>query len=232
LVFKILIDTCVWLDLAKDAQQRPLLSALEELVQERRVVLVVPTIVREEFERHRERIVKESARSMTGVLKRVRDVVERLGDAGKKNVVLQQLQDVGHMIPLLGEAAIDSIGRIASLLDGGEILPITDAVKLAAADRAIFGRAPFHRQKNSIADAIIMETYAALMAAKSELVIADFKQLSACGRPRQRSITGDIRRFKESTPIPRPFQAEVRSVAILNALEEPDAIRSMAFQSA
>jgi hypothetical protein len=31
-MFKLLIDTCVWLDLAKDHQQRALLGALEELV--------------------------------------------------------------------------------------------------------------------------------------------------------------------------------------------------------
>ena len=31
-LFKILIDTCVWLDLAKDYQQQPILTALEELI--------------------------------------------------------------------------------------------------------------------------------------------------------------------------------------------------------
>ena len=31
-MFKILIDTCVWLDLAKDYKQQPMLTALEELI--------------------------------------------------------------------------------------------------------------------------------------------------------------------------------------------------------
>jgi PIN domain-containing protein len=166
-MFKILVDTCVWLDLAKDSQQQPLLSALEELVRDGRVLLIVPTIVRSEFDRNRARVAEESGRSLTAVLKRVRAVVERLGDARGKNIALKQLQDVGHKIPNLGEAAIESLARIDALLAGGEHVDLTDAVKLRAANRAIEGRAPFHRQKNSMADAIIMETYCSIVAAKS-----------------------------------------------------------------
>ena len=33
-MFKILIDTCVWLDMAKDYQQRTTLTALEELIRQ------------------------------------------------------------------------------------------------------------------------------------------------------------------------------------------------------
>jgi hypothetical protein len=43
----LLIDTCVWLDLAKDYRQLPLLSALEELVRQGEVILIVPDIVRD-----------------------------------------------------------------------------------------------------------------------------------------------------------------------------------------
>jgi hypothetical protein len=34
--FNILIDTCVWLDVAKDYQQQAILSALEELIRQGR----------------------------------------------------------------------------------------------------------------------------------------------------------------------------------------------------
>jgi hypothetical protein len=165
-MFKILIDTCVWLDLAKDSQQRPLLSALEELIRDGRVSLIVPSIVRDEFDRNRARVAEDSGRSLTGILKRVRDVIERLGDARGKSIALKQLQDVGHKIPNLGEAAIESISRIDALLAGGEIIGVTDAAKLKAANRAISGRAPFHHRKNSMADAVIMETYASLVSTK------------------------------------------------------------------
>src|SRR5208282_3309267 len=54
LLFTLLIDTCVWLDLAKDHQQQ--LGALEELKRNGRVLLVLPRTVLEEFARNKTRI--------------------------------------------------------------------------------------------------------------------------------------------------------------------------------
>jgi hypothetical protein len=45
-VFKILIDTCVWLDLAKDYQQQPILTALEELIRMGDIELILPRTVK------------------------------------------------------------------------------------------------------------------------------------------------------------------------------------------
>jgi hypothetical protein len=44
-MFKILVDTSVWLDLAKDTNQQPLLSSIEDLVKDRELSLIVPTII-------------------------------------------------------------------------------------------------------------------------------------------------------------------------------------------
>ncbi len=41
-MFKMLIDTCVWLDLAKDQRQVPLLAVVEEMVKIGMVTLIVP----------------------------------------------------------------------------------------------------------------------------------------------------------------------------------------------
>jgi hypothetical protein len=46
-LFKILIDTCVWLDLAKDYQQQPILTALEELIRMGDIELILPRTVLE-----------------------------------------------------------------------------------------------------------------------------------------------------------------------------------------
>lgn len=165
-MFKILVDTCVWLDLAKDARQRALLGVLEELVQEGQVALVVPRIVLDEFARNKARVAAESGRSISDVLKRVREVVDRLGDPRGKRIALKHLADVGHKIPLLGEAAIESIARIEALLAGAAVVETSNDVKLRAVDRAVSGMAPFHRNKNSLADAILIETYADLVREK------------------------------------------------------------------
>jgi hypothetical protein len=64
-MFRILIDTCVWLDLAKDPKQMPVLGIVEELLRLGIISLIVPRIVLDEFQRNRERIAKESTKSLS-----------------------------------------------------------------------------------------------------------------------------------------------------------------------
>jgi hypothetical protein len=157
---EILIDTCVWLDLAKDPQQQTLLNVIEELVERKELALIVPRVVLDEFARNNEKVIKESCQSLSSVFKRVKEVVDKFGDPKKKKVVFEQLNDVDFKIPTLGETAIVSVTRIEKLLNEAIIIESTDDIKLRAAQRAIEKKAPFHHQKNSINDAIIIETYA------------------------------------------------------------------------
>ena len=166
-VFKILIDTCVWLDLAKDYQRQPILTALEELVRQGDVTLIVPQIVVDEFTLNKARIIEESGRSLSSTLKRVKEAVEKFGDPRKKDRVLQELNNVDHRIPTLGGAAVETVGRIEKLFAQSSVIEISDAVKARAAQRAIDKRAPFHRQRNGIDDAILIEVYSDELATKT-----------------------------------------------------------------
>jgi hypothetical protein len=166
-MFKLLIDTCVWLDLAKDYQQQAILGALEELTRQGEVSLILPRTVVDEFARNKGRIIEESSRSLSRTLKRVKEAVDRFGDPRRKRMVLRQLNEVDHPLPTLGEAAVETIGRIEQLFARTAIIEISDVVKLRAAQRAMDQRAPFHRQKNSISDAILIEVYADAIRAKA-----------------------------------------------------------------
>lgn len=165
-MFKILIDTCVWLDLAKDHQQQALLGALEELVRGKQVSLILPRTVVDEFTRNKARIVAESRQSLSSTLKRVKAVVDKFGDTKRKRLVLEQLNEVDHRLPTLGERAVESIARIEKLFKSAPILEASDTIKVRASQRAIDGKAPFHRQKNSINDAILIETYADIVGSE------------------------------------------------------------------
>jgi hypothetical protein len=160
-MFKMLIDTCVWLDLAKDQRQVSLVGVVEEMVKLGILTLIVPRIVLDEFKRNRERIAKESAKSLSAHFQLVKEAVGKIGgDKSKMRLVLDHLNDVDHKIPIVGGAAVGTLDRIEKLLEGSPIVESGDAVKLRAAQRAIEKRAPFHRGKNSMADAIIIEMYA------------------------------------------------------------------------
>jgi hypothetical protein len=159
-MFKMLIDTCVWLDLAKDPRQVPVLGVVEEMVKIGLVSLIVPRVVLDEFRRNRERITKESAKSLSAHFRLVKEAVDKIaGDKRKTRVVLSYLDDVDHKIPILGGAALDILDRIEKLLISSPIIKPSQVVKLNAAQRAIDRKAPFHHDKNAMADAIILETY-------------------------------------------------------------------------
>ncbi|HDR7888527.1 hypothetical protein ABD81_16380 [Bacillus thuringiensis] len=194
-MFKILIDTCVWLDIAKDYQQQATLAALEELIQQGDIELILPRIVIDEFARNKERVIEQSSRSMSSTLKRVKEVVDKFGDPQQKNIVLAQLNDVDHRLPMLGEAAVDMVSRIEQLFNSTPIIEISDSVKVRAAQRAIDKRAPFHRQRNGIDDAILIEVYTDV-----------FKEEEAAGN-RFAFIsynTNDFSHPKESKKLPHP----------------------------
>jgi hypothetical protein len=166
-LFKILIDTCVWLDLAKDYQQQALLAALEELIRQGHVSLILPRTVVNEFASNKARVIEESGRSLSGTLKRAKEAVEKFGDPRKKTMVLRQLNDMDHRLPTLGDTTAGTVNRIEKLFARTPVIEISDAVKLRAAQRAIDKRAPFHRQRNGIDDAILIEVYADAAGAKA-----------------------------------------------------------------
>jgi PIN domain-containing protein len=67
--FKLLIDTCVWLDVAKDYQQQAILAALEELIRQGDIALILPRTVVDEFARNKARVIEDSSRSLSSTLK-------------------------------------------------------------------------------------------------------------------------------------------------------------------
>lgn len=160
-MFNILIDTSVWLDFAQDDKQTPLLSVVEEMVKDGQINLLVPSIIVSEFRKNSPRVAKSSAKSLSTHFQLVRDAVRRYeGDPDKKEAVLSLLADVDHRIPLLGGAAEGTLGRINALLDKAAVIEPSDSAKVKAAERALRRKAPCHHEnKNSIADAILIETY-------------------------------------------------------------------------
>ncbi len=108
--FNLLIDTCVWLDVAKDYQQQAILAALDELIRQGDIALILPRTVVDEFARNKARVIEDSSRSLSSTLKRAKEAVAKFGDPRKKNTVLNQLNDVDHRLPTLGSAAVDTNG--------------------------------------------------------------------------------------------------------------------------
>src|SRR5262245_22622964 len=160
----LMIDTCVWLDLAKEYNQRALLSALETLFERKEIELIVPELVLDELEHNKARIVEESGRSLTAALKRAREAMAAFGDKRRKKAALQEMHEVDLKLLNLGDQAAEMFNRVDALLSASEKIPLTDEVKIRASNRALTKQAPFHRQRNGMADAIMIEMYADAVA--------------------------------------------------------------------
>ena len=165
MALKLLVDTSVWLDLAKDYRQQPVIAALEDLVAAGEIELIVPQVLLDEFARNKERVAIDATRSLQSHFNLVRDAVNRFGEESEKAATLKSLNEVDYAAIMRGEAVNDSISRIEKLLASVAALPITDEVKARVTDRAIANRAPYHRSKNSAGDAILIEIYADHVAA-------------------------------------------------------------------
>src|SRR4051794_6736472 len=114
-MFKLLVDTSVWLDMAKEPQQQLLLSVLEELIKMQEVGILLPRVVVDEFQRNRQRIIDDSRRSLSSVIKRVKEAVDKYGVPASKEKMLEQLNDIDHRLPMLGDEVGNSLVRIEKL---------------------------------------------------------------------------------------------------------------------
>lgn len=161
----ILIDTCVWLDLAKDHRELPLVSALEELIRAGSIELLVPEIVAAEFARNKDRVAQDARNSFKTHIRLAREAVNRYAPDESRAATLMALDDVDHEIYSRGDNVSGTMVAIERLLKTAEHQPMTEEIKRRVIDRALGQKAPYHRAKNSVGDAIILETYIAHMAA-------------------------------------------------------------------
>lgn len=158
-MFKLLIDTCVWLDFAKITNGDKVLGLLEEFLDKEEVSLVCPEIIISEFDNNKDRIVTSAGRSISSHLKKAKKIVDIHGSQSSKETVLSELNNIDQKIPTFEEEAFTTIQRIQELINQSEKILLNDNIKLRAAQRAIDKRAPFHLSKNSMGDSIIIESY-------------------------------------------------------------------------
>jgi len=164
----LLIDTCVWLDLAKDYRQRPVLEAVAALCEAGDLDLILPRLVTDEFERNKERVIADSKRSLSSHFRQVREAIVQFAPEEGRDATLSQLNEVDHRIAIGGEAINDAIDVIDKLFTTATKIETTNSVKARAADRAIAKVAPFHRPRNGMDDAVIIETYIDALAARKD----------------------------------------------------------------
>ncbi len=145
-MLKLLIDTCVWIDLAKDHHQHPFLLALDALMREEKVSVMLPPLVQEEFERNKANILNVNRQSLSSALKRAKEPLDQHGQGDGKTGALAQLNDIDQRLPRLGDlTGITTF--VGQILRKAETIPINDAAKLRAMERGLKKQAALREEE-------------------------------------------------------------------------------------
>lgn len=156
--FVLFIDTCVWLDLAKDPSSEPILQALSELRGSDSIKLVCPSLIKDEFNRNKERVSEVATQRLSQEFKRIRRVVDQYGN-NEKSSVIGALDEIQHKLPIATDAVFGNVSRIGDLLEASKHQEIPTEVIIRSSNRALENLAPFHKNKNSMADAMLIELF-------------------------------------------------------------------------
>jgi hypothetical protein len=156
-VLHLLIDTSTWLDMATRREGQKWIVPLRVLKFQGKLELLVPALIIDEFDRNRPR--SESAVTAS-VLDRLRQLWRELREyAGDKHEHVWLAETAQH-IPLVNATAPQNFWEIDELLRAGTILEPAGPEFARAVQRGLDKRAPFTSDKNSVADALLIEIYA------------------------------------------------------------------------
>lgn len=155
----LLVDTSTWLDLSKRRDGQRWIVALRLLVHQGKLDLLVPTVIVDEFERNRDRV--ETSMTAT-VAARFKLMKQDLGDYGGTDYEqgLAVIEGLAHEIPLIGAMTTRNFKEVLELLRNARAFVPTDEEHTRVVERGLDRRAPFHRSRNSVADALLIEMYA------------------------------------------------------------------------
>jgi hypothetical protein len=161
-MLRLLIDTSTWLDLAARRDGQKWIVPLRLLKSHGKLDLLVPSLVIAEFDRNRPR--SEMAVT-TSVLDRLRQLRRELGEyAGEQHEHIW-LEETAQQIPLVNAMAPQNFREIDQLLRAGTSLEPSEVHYARAVQRGLDKRAPFTSDKNSVADALLIEIYASQISA-------------------------------------------------------------------
>lgn len=158
-MLSLLVDTSTWLDLAARRDGQKWIVAMRQLVSQADLRFLVPELILDEFERNRPRAEK----AMTDrIAERFRSLRTDIGtayqdDALKKSLIT--LDGLAHHIPLIGAMTTRNFDDIFEMLKVGVRLEPTDVERSRVVQRGLEKKAPFHRSRNSVADALLIELY-------------------------------------------------------------------------
>ncbi|RBY84914.1 PIN domain-containing protein [Blastococcus sp. TF02A-30] len=155
----LLVDTSTWLDLCKRRDGQRWIVALRVLVHQGQVELLVPRLVIDEFERNRDRVETSMTASIAQRFKFIKQDLDDYGGTAQEEA-RRLVADLARHVPLIGAMTTRNFDEVLVLLQAGRVIEPEGEEKRRVVERGLSKQAPFHRSRNSVADALLIELYA------------------------------------------------------------------------
>lgn len=163
-MLRLMVDTSVWLDTAKDIRGERLIATARTLVHQKQLELLVPPVVIDEFDRNRDRVVASLSSSTRAHVRTVRAALAEHGRSERNEELIKELDEVAMRGPLIEELVVNRFTEVRELLQAGREVTLSNEALHRVVQRGLEKKAPFHLAKNSVADAVLIETYRSFTA--------------------------------------------------------------------
>ncbi|MFJ2827420.1 PIN domain-containing protein [Streptomyces sp. NPDC087263] len=154
-MLRLLIDTSIWLDMARRRDGQQTVVAIRVLKHQGKLELLVPSLIIDEFERNRPRAENAATRSVRERFRLLKQDLQEYGDEEAQRLIAEMT----HQIPYVAEGSLQNFSEIFELLKSGKRIEPGAVENEAAVKRGLEKKAPLHLNKNSIADALLIELY-------------------------------------------------------------------------
>jgi len=170
----ITLDTNTWIYLANGTEPVRLLHFIKKQVDKGNITIVLPEIVIQEWDKNKDRTVKQgSIKHFNEITEALDRILKLLGDKGERDALSflfegkdnkDYFKDFYEAFKKKKQEVVEAINENIKLIDdlfkhtSTERIKIKDNVTLKAAQFALAGKAPF-KKKNSFADALIMLSF-------------------------------------------------------------------------
>ncbi|WP_371598614.1 PIN domain-containing protein [Streptomyces sp. NBC_00564] len=155
-MLRLLIDTSVWLDIAKRRDGQRIIVPLRVLMLQKKLEILAPSLISDEFERNRPRAEESVSNSIRDRFKALRQDVQDYGDSQASEWIAEMV----HQIPHVSARSLQNFSEISDLLQSATQIEPNQTHFEAVVRRGLDKKAPLHQNKNSVADALLIEIYA------------------------------------------------------------------------
>ncbi|MTJ55767.1 hypothetical protein FJR38_25430 [Anabaena sp. UHCC 0253] len=146
-MINLVIDTCVWLNLAANPDLYETIEAIKEIFDSQKFQLILPSVLITEFERNRVHLKLNFEKEIKKYLKQLKDLQKLL--PSKERELSKFIDETQQLLANGGDGIRTNLELIDLLFKNAKVFEVTDAMMVEASHRTINHIAPATSPKRS-----------------------------------------------------------------------------------